>query len=166
MTISEKYYKEIRDFKAQRGNGVRQEKTGERNLEFSQWIRDHCRPSSKNACLVNGVNVSGFVLSDLDFIFYDYNRKMMLLLEVKINNGAVQFSQSDTLRMLDSALWHGSKKAGLNYLGWHILRMSGTTPSNSEDIRWDGELITREQCWRKINMIDDIEQLLEEPEES
>lgn len=133
---------------------VRKEQTGERNLEFSQWLRTHCRPS-KGRCKYGGVEVSCFVAYDLDFILHDYHNRYLMLLEVKTMNGKVSYSQRETLTVLDRVLRAGSGQLGdLRYFGLHYLRMSGTTPNNSSLITWNGLPITILQCWERLNFLD------------
>lgn len=132
---------------------VRQEQTHERNLDFSQWIRDKCRPSKRN-CIVCDKELGCFVAFDIDFVLYDYQRKMMQLLEVKTKDARVSYSQSQTFSVLDAAL---KQQTEFTYLGFHTLVMDGTDPSNSTQITWDDMPVTQEQVWRKINMIDEIE---------
>ena len=151
MIDSRKAYDTIQAFLKR--NPVRAEQTGERNLEFSQWLRRHCRPS-KRGCKLEYLELGCLVAFDLDFVLYDYTRKMVQLLEVKTRNGVVRFSQGETLHMLDGILTVGAQKAGIKYLGLHVLRMDGLQPFTSSRILWDDEPITGEECWRKINMLD------------
>lgn len=134
---------------------VRQEHTHERNLDFGQWIREKCRPSKRN-CVVDGKELGCFVAFDIDFVLYDYQRKMLQLLEVKTGNAKPTYAQEQIFKVFDNAL---SQSAELTYLGFHTLIMDGTNPSNSTQITWDGKSITQEQVWRKINMIDDIKDI-------
>mgnify|MGYP000845510105 CR=1 FL=1 len=153
VTVSAAIWLAIKLFKAK--SPVRQESTGERNLEFSQWLREHGRPSKKG-CLYEGTELGCFVVNDLDFILWDYSRRMLQLLEVKTNSGKLTFTQEQFFPILDRVIRAGSKPSGVTYLGFHVLTFSGTTPSNSTVIKWDDKPITKEQCWRQVNMIDDI----------
>lgn len=154
VEISTDIWKAIKAFKVKKS--VRLESTGERNLDFSQWLRDHGRPSKKG-CDYNGIELGCFVVNDLDFILWDYTRRMLQLLEVKTNNGKLTFPQEQFfIPVLDKIVRAGSKSAGVTYLGFHVLTLSDTTPTNSKEIKWDGVVISKEQCWRRINMIDDI----------
>jgi hypothetical protein len=143
----------IKKFKV--NNPVREELSGERNLEMSKYIREKCRPS-KSGCFVEGVEVGAFTAHDLDFILVDYKRDMLQLLEVKTRNGNVSFSQSETLKTLDKMLRISAPFSETKYLGYHVLIMNGLEPNSSTSIKWDGKKISQEECWRKINMLDEI----------
>ncbi len=134
---------------------VRPEKTGERPLEMSAWFKQHCRPS-KSGCVLDGIELGAYNVFDIDFILYDYERKMFQLLEVKTRNGKVRYAQDETLCMLDSVCRAGAELANTKYIGKHILIMDGTTPSNSKHMTWDGKPVDREKCWRLINMLDKL----------
>lgn len=148
-------YRKIRQFL--RRHPVRQEVSGERNLEFSGWLREHCRPS-KTGCSVNHIELGGMVAYDLDFILYDYKRRALMLLEVKTRNGKVRWSQSKMLEVLDSIARVGAPLVDVHYAGCHVLIMDGLTPFDSEHIRWDDEEISREECWRRVNMLDVLDE--------
>lgn len=143
----------IRDFKKK--HPVRQEKTQERNLEFSAYLRKTGRPSQRG-CRVKGIEVGAFTANDLDFILWDYERRMLQLLEVKTRNGKVGYSQSQVLGVLDVIIRAGAPVANVKYLGFHILVMDDLKPSSSKKILWDGDPVSKEVCWQKINMLDEV----------
>jgi len=135
---------------------VRAEQTGERNLEFSQWLRTNCRPS-KAGCTVDYVELGCFVAFDLDFILFDYKRNLVQLLEVKTRNGRLRWSQRQTLLMLDKIMTAGAPLIGVEYLGLHVLTMDGLEPWTSSRIAWDGQHVTQKECWRRVNMFSSLE---------
>jgi len=136
-----------------RDTPVRQEQSGHRDLEFSQWLRRYCRPS-KTGCKLHGIELGGFVVFDLDFILWDYNRRLLQLLEVKTHNGKVRWSQEKMLQMLDVVIKSGAPLNRITYLGLHVLGMTEDEPWASKRIVWDGIEITSEECWRRVNMLD------------
>lgn len=135
---------------------VRKEKTGERNLEFSQYVREKCRPSQRG-CVLEGIEIGALNVSDLDFILMDYEHNFLQLLEVKTRNGRYGFPQSQLLEILDKAIRAGASAAHMKYLGLHVLIMDGLQPHDSKRITWDGKPVTAEQAWRKINMLDELD---------
>lgn len=153
MIDSRQAWQLLKKFK--KSNPVRKENTGERDLAFSKWMREECRASLRG-CRLGGDELGAFVVFDLDFIIYDYHRKIMQLLEVKTHNGRLSKSQADVFSRLDVAISAGASAAGFTYLGWHNLILNNRTPYDSTVILWNNESITREECWRKINMIDSI----------
>ncbi len=146
-------WKTLQRFKRQ--NPVRVENSGERNLDFSQWLREHGRPS-KAGCFVGGIDVGCFVVNDLDFILWDYQRRVLQLLEVKTHGARLTYSQSQLFPVIDRMIRAGASAANVRYLGFHVLHLDGTTPTNSTKITWDDQNISKEVCWRRINMLDDI----------
>lgn len=158
LTDSLAMVRRIQAFK--KDHPVRAEVTGTRSLDMSQYIRQHCRPS-KTGCGYKGVELGGFVPIDLDWIVHDYHHKLLQLIEVKTNGGKVGFSQRQTLELLDYFIRLGivataGTKDGYTYLGLHTLILQNTTPINSTWRKWDGENVTAEECWRRLNMIDAI----------
>ncbi len=149
MIETRQAYLAVREFL--KSHPVRQEISGERNLDFSNWLRQYCRPS-KRGCIVNGVELGMMTVHDLDGVYLDYKRKIVQLLEVKTRNGKTTYAQEQTLAMLNAVFF----PAGFKYLGAHVLRMDGTQPFNSTRIFWDNQEISKEECWRKVNMLDSI----------
>lgn len=146
-------YQSVRAFL--RNHPVRPEITGERNLEFSKWLREYCRPS-KTGCRVEGIEIGGMVAFDLDFILYDYRRMMVQFLEVKTRMGEIRYAQSEVLKMMDKIALAGAPLVGIKYLGLHILQLQGLKPTHDEVIYWDGAEIDYRQCWLNINMLNEI----------
>jgi hypothetical protein len=136
---------------------VRKEQTHERNLEMSEWIRNNCRQSTGTIKVGNTV-IGPMVVTDVDFLFHCYNDKRFQLVEVKTLNGCISFSQRQSLDVLDEACQAGAQRAGYIYHGLHRLRMTGTTPDNSEYIAWDGQPVTPQICWARLNMLDEVKQ--------
>jgi hypothetical protein len=88
---------------------TRSEITGIRELKFSEWIRNNL-PDSK----------LGFMVSDLDFILYNYKTKKIMLLEIKTRNTQLKTWQNILFNNL--AKWIA---AGIDddweFLGFHII---------------------------------------------
>ena len=143
-------------FLKQRPN--KKERTHERDLSFSQYLRQYCRPSAKSGCKLDHISLDGFVAFDLDFVLWDYKRRVLQLLEVKTHKAGASGSQRETFKALDQTISAGAPLVDVTYLGLHYLRMDGTTPKDSTAIWWDDKPITKEECWRLINMIDFLEQ--------
>ena len=151
MIDSKKAWHWIRWFLKQQP--VREEQSGKRSLAMSAWLRANCRPSKKG-CNMGGLELGCFVAFDLDFVLWDYLRRMMQLLEVKTHNGGAAYPQRETFKVVNDIMTLGAPLARVRYLGLHYLVLSGETPDDSETIRWDNKVIYLEECWRKINMLD------------
>lgn len=153
MTDTRAIFEQLARFKARQP--VRREHVGSRDLEMSKWIRDNCRPSKRGA-QVEGVELGAFVVSDIDWCLYDYEHRVLRLLEVKTRGGSVSFAQRDLLLVLDAMLRSGSGASDVRYVGLSVLRLEGTTPTDSAWIEWDGVRISKEECYRRINLLDII----------
>jgi hypothetical protein len=111
---------------------TRQEQTGKRDLHFSQWVRDRLPDSS-----------TGFWVSDVDFILYNKNTKRMMLLEVKTRNGNVRPWQRELFSVIDSMLRLSAPHFGIEYKGWHVVKIEGVDP-NSGAIYLDDKEMDRD----------------------
>lgn len=153
---------------------VRAEGIGSRDLDTSKYIRDYGRPS-KRGLIVDGIELGAFTANDLDWVLYDYRNQTIRLIEIKTRGAAFRFPQSQTWALLDNMLRVGALHMSdhglptVRYGGLCVLRMGGTTPKNSEWIRWaERDLhrshtnwreseISREEAWRRLNMLDMLE---------
>ncbi|MFO7323970.1 MAG: hypothetical protein DIU68_019755, partial [Chloroflexota bacterium] len=135
---------------------VRAENTMTRDLEFSAWLREHGRPSKRNFT-VDAIELGAFVAFDVDWLLLDYERRIVRLLEVKTRGAKMRFAQQSAFKLLDDICRAGAPLVGAHYLGLSVLRLENTTPSNSAWCEWDGERITAEECWRRVNLLDAVE---------
>lgn len=120
---------------------TRPEITGVRNLAFSGWMRRKLRDSKL-----------GLSIHDLDGILDDYERKLVMLIEAKSHWGKVSFSQRSTHALVDKALRLASQALGYQYWGYHVIRLSGNDPEDSEVITVDGRRVTAKQLIDFLNM--------------
>lgn len=119
---------------------TRQEMTGKRDLWFSGWIRRMLPDSS-----------TGFLVSDLDFILWNYNTRRLMLIEVKTRGAKMRFWQEGLFNTLDQILTIGSSTAGVDYLGFHCIRFENTTFSDGRCMI-DGELVTESELIDYLRM--------------
>lgn len=162
----------LRQFKST--NPVRPEGIGSRDLDFSTYVRKYCRPS-KTGLLIDGLELGAFTANDLDWVVNDYRNNTLRLLEIKTRGATFGFPQTKLWSLLDNMLRVGSMhmhEYGLGpvrYGGLAVLRLQNTTPGNSAWVKWmDRDLarsytnwreydITREEAWRRLNMLDMLE---------
>ena len=124
---------------------------------LSSWIRRHPRLDSS----ANGAALS---ITDLDFVIHKYvvrddktgvviSKQHLMLVEEKAHGANVSVAQGDTLRVLDQLIRNGpalplvqALRGSLNikYHGLHVLRLSNTTPENSDAMWWDDKEISDE----------------------
>jgi hypothetical protein len=93
---------------------TRAENTGTRELTFSNWIRNNLPDSS-----------SGFLVSDLDFILYNYKSKKIMLVEVKTRNARMRTWQGILFCQLSQWIQKGISE-GWTYHGFHLIRFENT----------------------------------------
>ena len=122
---------------------TRQEQTGRRNLDFSGWVRRTL------------TGAKGFTVFDLDFIFRDYERKLLQVVEVKTHGGEISTLQRIALgelsQILEAGISVGRPSSGWRWCGMHVLRLEGTSPENGR-ILWDGAQVSEAQLVQLLEM--------------
>ena|SRR3990167_2881282 len=93
---------------------TRKELTGVRELKMSSWIREKLPDSSE-----------GFMVSDLDFILYNYKEKMCMLLEVKTRNTDLKEWQKRLLENVARWIEKGIDN-GWMFGGYHVVTFENT----------------------------------------
>lgn len=110
---------------------TRQEQSGERDLTFSGWIRENLPRSD-----------TGFMVTDLDFILYNYKAKKIMLLEVKQYGKSLKTWQRLLYKLLHETLQRGLPD-DVEYLGTHLITFTGG--DFSDDVFFDKGLVTEDQ---------------------
>lgn len=122
---------------------TRIEQTGTRSLDFSGWVRRAL------------TGERGFTAFDLDFIFRDYERRLLQMVEVKTHGADLSTMQRIALRevaaILEAGIKSGAPALGWRWCGFHVLRLENTSPQNGR-ILWDGELISEKQLVALLEM--------------
>ena len=92
---------------------TRQEKSGTRDLTFSGWVRENLPDSS-----------TGFMVSDLDFILWNYKLRRLMLIEVKTYAAKMRFWQSSLFETLGKLIEYGAQHIDepIDYRGFHCIR--------------------------------------------
>lgn len=117
---------------------TRREFSGKRDLTVSGWIRENLPDSS-----------TGFLVSDLDFILYNYKTKRIMLLEVKQHGKEMATWQNNLFKNL--ALWisKGIDK-DWNFLGFHSIKFENTDFKDGK-CYYDHQEITEEELKHLLN---------------
>ena len=122
---------------------TRQEQTGKRSLEFSGWVRRTL------------TGAKGFTVFDLDFVFRDYERKLIQVVEVKTHGGEIstlqQIALGELAQIMEAGIAAGRPSTGWRWCGMHVLRLEGTAPDGGR-ILWDGKLISEKQLIELLEM--------------
>lgn len=100
-----------------------------KSMKMNDWIRMSCK-SPKD----------GLLVTDLDFIFYDYKKNLMMLVETKTFNAVMKDWQRNLFKKLDSAL-----KTTEEYQGFFLISMSNDSPETSDKITINEVEVTKEQ---------------------
>lgn len=97
---------------------TRKEQTGERDLTVSGWIRENLPDSA-----------TGFMVSDLDFILWNYKTRRMMLVEVKTHGAKMKFWQENLFNVLHELITMSVKlvKPPIDYRGFHCVRFEATS---------------------------------------
>ncbi len=99
---------------------TRAEQTGKRSLDFSRWIR-HTLPESS----------TGFMVTNQDWVFWDFKRRRLLLAEEKCFDKPVAPWMIRFIKdVLDPALRSYCPNNGIRYYGYHYIRFQHTGPDN------------------------------------
>lgn len=122
---------------------TRAEQTGSRNLDFSGWVRRRL------------TSARGFTVFDVDFIFRDYERKLLQMVEIKTHGADLSTMQrialAEVAAILRSGIENGAPNLGWKWRGFHTVRLEGTSPDNGR-ILWDGVEITEEKLVALLEM--------------
>lgn len=116
------------------------EYTGKRSLEFSQWVKENLPDSS-----------TGYMVTDLDFFFYDYKRKKVAIVEVKQHNKIIDDWQNNAFRFLRDCIRNG-KPEGWEFIGYFVIRFENTNFSDGK-VYLDGTETTEEAIRKKLSFL-------------
>lgn len=94
---------------------TRPEFSGQRSLVFSQWIRNNLPDSS-----------TGLLVTNLDFILYNWKNKTVCLVEEKTHGGTLRAWQGNLFRALDGWLQKGVTLPW-QYKGFHFICFENTS---------------------------------------
>lgn len=111
---------------------TKKEITGIRDLTFSAWVRENLPDSS-----------TGYMASDLDFIFWNYKTKKVMLIEIKTRSANVKTWQKIMWSNIDKWIKNGID-SDWTYLGFNFIQFERT---NFEDGR----------CYLNGNEISELE---------
>jgi hypothetical protein len=117
-----------------------QEKTGIRDLTMSQWVRKSLPDSSL-----------GFLVTDLDFILYNFTTKKVMLVEVKTRNARLKKWQETIFSQLARWIKTGIDKEW-EFLGFHLITFENTF-FNDGNVYLDGVKTTETEVRNFLSTI-------------
>lgn len=118
---------------------TRQEITGKRSLKFSGWIRKSLPDSN-----------TGFLVSDLDFILFNYKAKTIMLIEIKTRNTTLKEWQRRLFANLDKWIKKGIDNDWL-YFGYHIIKFEYTF-FNDGKVFFDNKEVTEKELISRLSL--------------
>jgi hypothetical protein len=120
---------------------TRKEITGTRELKISGWIRKKLPDSS-----------TGFLVSDLDFIIWNYKTRRLMLIEIKTRKAVMRPWQSNLFYMLDKIINKGINGFNIKYYGFHCIRFEGTSFDDGRCM-FDKKYITETDLIKTLSMV-------------
>ncbi len=93
---------------------TRAEITNTRELNFSGWIRKSLPDSA-----------TGYLVTDLDFVIYNYKTKKIALVEIKTRSADLKFWQKEIFENLSKWISKGIDK-DWTFCGFHVIKFENT----------------------------------------
>jgi hypothetical protein len=129
---------------------------------FKQWIHANCKGSTHY-----GKNPGYLTISDVDFIFRDYNRMLLKMVEEKVlGKKNLERAQTEILRLVDLALKDATRVGGTlqdwRYEGFFVITFSKLNPEDSKSIWINGIEVDKEQLRQFLNFDLKFEELTKE----
>ena len=117
---------------------TRKENTFKRDNYFSSWCREKL-PESK----------TGFMVSDIDFILYDYKFKRIMLIETKCMNTEIKTWQKNLFKNINKWIAKGIDD-DWKYDGFHLLVFENTNFSNGK-VFFDHKEISENELLERLS---------------
>lgn len=111
---------------------TRKEITNFRDLTLSGWIREKLPDSS-----------TGLMVSDLDFVLYNFKTKKLVLLEIKTRNSELKTWQRNMFKNISEWIAKGIDK-DWKYHGFNVLKFENTFFNDGKVYFNDNEMSERE----------------------
>ena len=105
-----------------------EERTGYRELRFSQWIRENLPSSRRPSC---------FTVFDVDFVLRNYNTRRLAFVELKCYQSEPRPGQRLTMELIDEIMrlgtqarneHYGHQSMAWTYCGYWLLQLEYTRP--------------------------------------
>lgn len=106
-----------------------------KSLKLNDWIRKNCKPSSE-----------GLLVTDVDFIFFDYKKNKYMMLEAKTYDAKMKLWQKQVYKKIDKSLRNDP-----DYVGFYLITLSHEDPRSSEWIKINTKLVNIYQLKKFLN---------------
>lgn len=107
---------------------------------FGLWIREYLKDSREGLCVTN-----------LDYVFEDFKRKKIMLLEEKQSGGRIGNGQMLTFDVLDYCLSVVAPRKGYEYWGFFILQFPRGATMPGPGMTLNGYKVTCEELQKHLN---------------
>lgn len=91
----------------------------------------------------------GLLVTDLDFIFYDYKKKRMKLIEVKTFNATMKRWQRELFAIINKALENQTQD--IEYEGFFLIQLDKEHPEESTQMKINNIEVTKQQLIDFLN---------------
>lgn len=105
---------------------------------FGLWIPENCKSSR-----------DGLSVSNLDYVFEDFKKKRLMLVEEKRYNGALYHAQRLTFKVLDKMLRQVARSHGYDYWGFYLVVLAKELPEDG--VRLNGNPVSVDQLIKHLN---------------
>ena len=112
-----------------------------KDFAINNWLREKL-PSGPQ----------GLVISDLDFILYNYKTKRLMLIELKQYGREVEWWQKQLFNVLHTAMTYGLKNTKIEYLGFNLITFPKKDFTESETVLWNKEEIGEPELIRRLSI--------------
>ena len=107
---------------------------------FNNWLRKRLPKGSE-----------GLVISDIDFVLYNYKKKTIMLLELKQFGSVVKLWQRSLFEILHRSLLNGLPE-DYTYLGFHCITFPERGFDEQEHVKFDNTYITEKELIKRLNI--------------
>ena len=108
--------------------------------KFGLWVRENS---------LMRTSARGLSVTNLDFVFEDFQGKNLMLVEEKTRNGKLHRAQLKTFKVLDTIVRAGAASQGYDYRGFFLIQFVEETPESG--CRINGVDATPEQLANHLN---------------
>jgi hypothetical protein len=130
---------------------VTRQRYDDHSTPFGLWLRRQRVLDSRTI---------GLDAENLDYIFFYFKNGYLMLLGEKRFGGHQTAAQKDTHNLINQMLAYAGESSQrfntmrglrpIKYAGYHVIVFSDSDPDDSQWIRWDGGLVTKEELTQKL----------------
>jgi hypothetical protein len=107
---------------------------------FGLWVRQYCRDSN-----------TGLSVTNLDYVFEDFRKKRIMILEEKQNGGMLGYGQRLTFQIVHQGLQSANWNPVYEYWGVYVLQFPAGCDMPGPGMLLNNRLITSEQLCDHCN---------------